>query len=81
MPLYIRDPEVDALATELQRATGARTKTEAVRTALERQLAEARARIPLRERLAALKARVRAVGEPDPAFDMKRFSDALWDEG
>lgn len=81
MALYIRDSEVDALAVELQRVTGARSKTEAVRAALERQLAEARARVPLRDRLAALRARVQALGEPDPAFDMKRFTDALWDEG
>ena len=29
MALFIRDDEVDALATELQRATGAATKKEA----------------------------------------------------
>jgi antitoxin VapB len=81
MALYIRDPEVAALAVELQRVTGARSKTEAVRAALERQLAEARACVPLRDRLAALRARVRALGEADPAFDMKRFTDVLWDEG
>jgi antitoxin VapB len=81
MPLYIRDPDVDALAVELQRVTGARTKTEAVRVALERRLAEVRSGAPLRDRIAALRARVRALGEPDAAFDMKAFTDDLWTDG
>ena len=38
MALFIRDDEVDALATELQRATGAATKKEAVRIALKHEL-------------------------------------------
>ena len=38
MSLYIRDDAVDALAVQLQQATGAKTKTEAVRAALEHSL-------------------------------------------
>ena len=39
MPLYIRDDRIDDLAARLQAVSGARTKTETVRVALERELA------------------------------------------
>jgi antitoxin VapB len=80
MPLYIRDDEVDALAVELQRLTGARNKTEAVRAALRREIAEARARVPLRRRLERAKGLARAVGTRDDTFDMKAFTDEMWGE-
>ena len=38
MPLFIRDDQVDDLASRLQAMTGARTKTEAVRLALEHEI-------------------------------------------
>ena len=38
MPLYIKDDEVDALAAELQSVSGARSKTEAVRSALHNEI-------------------------------------------
>lgn len=78
MALFIRDPEVDALAEEVRRLTKARTKTEAVRGALKAQLAEARRAQPLRERLARSKALADAMGRGDPDFDMKAFTDSLW---
>ena len=37
MPLYIRDDDVAALARAVQAASGARTVTEVVRAALERE--------------------------------------------
>lgn len=80
MALFIRDPEVDALAEEVRKITKARTKTEAVRRALQAQLAEARRAMPLRERLARSKALADAMGPGDPAFDMKRFTDRMWGE-
>lgn len=79
MPLYIRDSEVDALAAELQAVSGAASKTEAVRTALLHELARNRAKTPLRERLARLQERVARLGPTDPAFDMKRYTDEMWD--
>ncbi len=79
MPLYIRDDEVDALAVKVQAITGARTKTEAVRLALQHEIERSRGRTPLRERLAAAKAAARQIGPVDAAFDMKAFTDALWD--
>lgn len=80
MPLYIRDDDVDALAVELQIKTGASTKTEAVRNALRHELDRVAAEIPLRERLAVLREKAKAHGLPNPDFDMKRFSDELWEK-
>jgi antitoxin VapB len=79
MPLYIRDDEVDALATKLQRETNASSKTEAVRTALLHELERNRARTPLRERVAVLQAQAAAeLGPFDPTVDMKAFMDGMW---
>ena len=81
MPLYIRDDEVDALAVEVQAATGAPTKTEAVRMALRHELERSQLRDPLRERLAAARAAARQIGPVDSEFDLKRFADAMWGDG
>jgi antitoxin VapB len=80
MPLYIRDDEVDALAVKVQAATGAPTKTEAVRLALRHELERSRERRPLRERLAPAQAAARRIGAADAEFDMKAFTDAMWSE-
>ena len=77
MPLYIRDDQVDALAVELQAVTGAPSKTEAVRVALQHELERNRAKMPLLERIAAIQEKVRRLGPRDPDFDMKKFSDEL----
>lgn len=78
MPLFIRDPEVDALAEEVRRLTKVKTKTEAVRRALQAQLEEARRALPLRERLERSKALADAMGPTDPDVDMKAYMDELW---
>lgn len=78
MALYIRDPEVDELARELQRLTKAETKTDAVRAALHHELKRARQSRPLHERLARAKSLADAMGANDPSFDMKKFSDEMW---
>jgi antitoxin VapB len=78
MALFIRDAEVDALAEEVRKVTNAKTKTEAVRCALEAQLANVRRALPLRERLARSKALADAMGPSDPAFDMKSYTDEMW---
>lgn len=80
MPLYIRDDEVDALARQVQAATGAPSKTEAVRAALRRELERSRRSPPLRERIAAAQAAARRIGPLDPKFDLKAFTDSMWDE-
>ena len=51
MPLYIRDDEVAALARDVQAASGARTVTEAVRAALERERDRLRDSLPPSARL------------------------------
>ncbi|MGV6871267.1 type II toxin-antitoxin system VapB family antitoxin [Pseudochelatococcus sp. B33] len=78
MALFIRDPEVDALAEEVRKLTKAKTKTEAVRRALQAQLAEARRAQPLRERLDRAIALADAMGPGDPNFDMKAYMDEMW---
>ncbi len=80
MALFIRDAEVDALAEEVRKLTNAKTKTEAVRCALQAQLLNARHALPLQERLARSKALADAMGRSNPAFDMKTFTDEMWDE-
>jgi antitoxin VapB len=78
MPLYIRDQAVDQLADRVQKATGARTKTDAVRIALEHELDRATARMTFDERNAKVMAMADALGATDPKFDMKAFTDEMW---
>ena len=80
MALFIRDPEVDALAEEVRRLTRVKTKTEAVRRALQAQLTEARHTHPLPERLARSKALADAMGPSNPGFDMKPYTHKMWRE-
>jgi antitoxin VapB len=80
MPLYIRDETVDELVEQVMRATGARTKTEAVRQALLDALKNSRNQPSLNDRVKPLQDRVAALGTPDPDFDMKAFTDDLWEE-
>lgn len=80
MPLYIRDDDVDRLATRVQHLAGIRTKTEAVRRALEHELERIDAAKPLRSRIARSQAMADAMGQGSSDFDMKAFSDAMWDE-
>jgi antitoxin VapB len=80
MPLYIRDDDVDMLAVRLQRLTGIRTKTEAVRQALEHELERIDTARPMRARIAKSLALADAMGEGSSDFDMKSFTDAMWDE-
>ena len=78
MPLYIKDPEVDDLASELQRVTGAATKTEAVRAALKDAIERKRdKKTAMREAIAEAQRQVAAMGPRDPNFDMKKFMDEL----
>ncbi len=79
MPLYIRDDAVDALAAQVAKATGAKNKTEAVRAALQAQLEAAKKKKPLIERLQELQVKADTIGEANPAFDMKKYTDDLWE--
>ncbi|MBB2971496.1 type II toxin-antitoxin system VapB family antitoxin [Mesorhizobium sp. RMAD-H1] len=80
MPLYIRDDDVDTLARKIQQLTKAPNKTEAVRRALQNELARAQAAIPLKERVKELQDKVRNRMGPNKAdFDMKKFTDDMWE--
>lgn len=80
MSLYIRDDDVDALARKVQQATKAPTKTEAVRRALQNELARAEQAVPLKERVKKIQDSVRAKMGPNmPDFDMKKFTDEMWE--
>ena len=78
MPLFIRDEDVTTMAEELARLTKARTKTEAVRTALRHELERTRASVPIRDRLARIHEKAATIGLPNPDFDMKAWSDEMW---
>jgi antitoxin VapB len=78
MPLYIKDDEVDDLANELQRVTGAATKTEAVRTALKDAIERKRDKTTILVAIKQAQAMARKMGvRNDPDFDMKEFMDEL----
>lgn len=79
MALFIRDETVNALAVKLQKALKASSKTEAVRRALQGELDRVQQQRPLRERVAKAQAMAGALGTSDPNFDMKTFTDEMWD--
>ncbi|HEX8047915.1 type II toxin-antitoxin system VapB family antitoxin [Rhizobium sp.] len=80
MPLYIRDDDIDALAVELQALSKARTKTEAVRSALRHEIDRLRDAVPLRDRIAKIQTQAAKLGLPNPDFDFKAFTDEMWDD-
>ncbi|AVX05975.1 hypothetical protein MXMO3_03472 (plasmid) [Maritalea myrionectae] len=80
MPLYVRDENIDKMLVEIQKLTGA-TKTEAVKTALAALLRRAKAQKSPSERLMpVIEAARNLPGKKDPNFDMKKFSDEMWDD-
>jgi len=81
MSLYIRDAAVDALAKKVQKTINAPSKTEAVRRALENELQRAKDSIPLRDRVRIIQNEFAAIlgAKPEP-FDMKKFSDELYED-
>ena len=78
MPLYIKDPEVSGLAEDAVKYLGAANKTEAVRQALKAAIAQARAKIPIEERIREAQAIIDALGPPNPDYDHKADMDELW---
>jgi antitoxin VapB len=80
MALYIRDNEVDVLARQVQDATNAPSKTEAVRLALRHELERVREAVPLKERIRKIQDAAKAMGPDDPDLDMKKFMDEMWDD-
>lgn len=80
MPLYIKDPDVDALVDRYLAASGAKTKTEAVRTALRNSIAALETRETLAERVARVQRKAVAAGLKPREMDDKPFMDELWGE-
>lgn len=80
MPLYIRDDKVDDLAVRFMKLTGAKSKTDAVRNALLAQIEAASNEKPLLERLEPILHRVDMLGVVDSEFNMKEFTDELWED-
>ena len=76
--LYVKDAEVNALATRLAARRGI-SKTAAVKLALASELARDEAAVPLRERLAAWR-KAHPLGEPTGLEADKAFYDSLNDE-
>ncbi|MHC2283768.1 antitoxin VapB [Bradyrhizobium diazoefficiens] len=86
MPLFIRDDQVNDLASRLQALTGSRTKTDAVRLALEHEIKRQTENMLPSQRIdnaLAIVADIRAnaaergrAGTDD--FDMKGFTDEMW---
>lgn len=79
MSLYIRDPKVNELADKVMRRLGTKTKTEAVRLALENQLRQVDGKPSLEETVKQYQARIAALGPNDPNFDEKAFMDEMWE--
>jgi antitoxin VapB len=80
MALYIKDPEVSGLAEDAVKFLGAANKTEAVRMALKAAIAEARAKVPLEDRIRDLQDRVAAMGPRDPDYDHRAYMREIWGE-
>lgn len=78
MPLYVKDNDVAAMATELQHLLKAPSKAEALRQALRNEIERQKSKVPLRERIARLQRRVAALGPTDPDFDRKKYTDDMW---
>lgn len=79
MSLYIRDAKVNQLADELMHRLGTKTKTEAVRVALENELKRAGEELTLEERVRKIQDRYAALGPNDPDFDEKALMDEMWE--
>lgn len=79
MPLNIRSEQVNQLAETLAERTQL-SKTDAVKTALENELRRLDAKMPLRERLRPLQARVLARPATGHEAD-KTFYDELGGQG
>ncbi len=80
MPLRINDPDVDELVDHYVSLSGAKTKTEAVRTALQSSIAALDEKTPLAERVARVQREAAAAGLRPRDIDDKEFLDELWDE-
>lgn len=81
MSLYIRDAKVNQLADELMHRLGTKTKTEAVRVALENELERVGQEETMVERVRKIQDQVAARMGPHPVdFDQKAYMDEMWED-
>lgn len=78
MPLYIKDPDVDKLVDRYLAASGAKTKTEAVRVALLNGIAALEQQETLAQRVAKVQRKAAAAGLAPRETNDKPFMDELW---
>ncbi len=78
MPLYIKDPDVSAMAERLQKLTRAPSKTEAVRAALQRAIDTAVGDESVEDLLKEAFKLADRIGPANPDFDQKAYSDEMW---
>jgi len=80
MSLYIRDAKVNELADKLMHRLGTKTKTEAVRVALENELERVGQEETMVERVRKIQDQVAARMGPHPVeFDQKAYMDEMWE--
>ncbi len=81
MSLYIRDAKVNELADEVMHRLGTKTKTEAVRLALENELKRADEKLSMEQRIKQIQDRVAAqMGPHRVKFDEKAYMDEMWED-
>lgn len=81
MSLFIRDASVDELAKRVQKISKAPNKTEAVRRALQNELARIEETVPLKERVKKIQDEAAAILGPDrKPFDMKNYTDEMYED-
>jgi antitoxin VapB len=80
MSLFIRGEEVNALARQVQKATKAKSKTEAVKNALRNELERAGKPITLQSRIKKYQQMTRDLGPDNRDTNLKDFMDDMWGE-
>lgn len=81
MSFNVNDPTVEALLEQVMKQSGIRTKVGAIRIALQHEADRLSQQTPLRDKLAAIRARKKlTLGEAVPGIDQKKLMDELWED-
>ena len=78
MALYVNDEGVDKLVNRYVAASGAKNKTEAVRSALRLGLQHLENKQTLAERVADVQKKAQLAGLTSQQFSDKEFMDEMW---
>ncbi|WP_246103132.1 type II toxin-antitoxin system VapB family antitoxin [Rhizobium straminoryzae] len=80
MSLDIRDAEIDALAGEVMRRLGAKSKSEAVRRALQNELTRGDGRQAPKDSVTRIQDRIASrMGSHPARYDDKAYMDEMWE--